>query len=100
MNYRAIQPPNALRGYVVAFWTLECGNRAVADCCPELMFHYSGCFDELIPNGAPILSFASGLHAASDRIRRFRIEGSEFWRHDLSVFSPLPPLRLSRGIPV
>jgi|WetSurMetagenome_2_1015567.scaffolds.fasta_scaffold185651_3 hypothetical protein len=81
MNYRVLQPPSAVRGYVLAYWTLESGHRnspyihrTIADCCPELMFHYSGCFDELIPNGSPVPSFASGLHAATDCIRRFRID--------------------------
>jgi AraC-like DNA-binding protein len=112
MNYRVIQPPNALRGYVLAYWTLESGHRTspyihrtVADCCPELLFHYSGYFDELIPDGAPIPSFASGLHAASDRIRRFRIDqgfgifGATLYPYSLPFLLSASPVELLNATP-
>jgi hypothetical protein len=112
MNDNVIQPPNALRGYVLAYWTLESGHRGspythrtVADCCPELVFHYSGRFDELIPNEAPSPSFTSGLHAASDRIRRFRIDrgfgifGATLYPYSLPFLLSASPVELLNATP-
>ena len=82
MKYTTIQPPKSLAKYVRFFWVLEgeaCMetpyiHRGMADGCAELVFHYTGIFDELLRNGISEKSFTSGLDAQSDRYRRFCID--------------------------
>lgn len=55
MNYQVIPPPAKLAEYVRFFWVLESSepyiHQHTADGCAELLFHYSGTFDELTKNG-------------------------------------------------
>jgi AraC-like DNA-binding protein len=68
--------------YVRYFWVLEGEasvskpyiHRSMADGCAELIFHYSGIFDELIKNCSTEKSFSSGLAGQSQQFRRFLIK--------------------------
>lgn len=99
MNYFTIRPPEKLAGYVRYFWVLEgeasAGkpyfHHSMADGCPELIFHYSGIFDEL-QNDSSEKSFSSGLAGQSQIFRRFIIKqnfgifGVYFYPFALSQF--------------
>ncbi|HEX8549728.1 MAG TPA: helix-turn-helix domain-containing protein [Cytophagaceae bacterium] len=82
MKYFTINPPAKLAGYVRFFWVLEGeaspGNpyihRSMADGCAELLFHYQGTFEELMPDGFSEKSFSSGLAGQSQCHRRFSID--------------------------
>ncbi|MFT3827113.1 MAG: helix-turn-helix transcriptional regulator [Chitinophagaceae bacterium] len=82
MIYYTIPAPPSLAGYIRFFWVLE-GNasgempyvhRSMADGCAELLFHYKGVFDELLPQGGRKASFISGISAPSRQFRRFIID--------------------------
>lgn len=81
MKYITIRPPERLAGYVRYFWALEGEasdgkpyiHHSMADGCPELIFHYSGIFDE-VQNNSTEKSFSSGLAGQSQLYRRFIIK--------------------------
>jgi AraC-like DNA-binding protein len=81
MQYYTISPPEKLARYVRYFWVLEgeasfCNpyvHRSMADGCAELIFHYKGVFDELLPTDKVEKSFAAGLAGQSQHFRRFSI---------------------------
>ncbi len=78
MKFYTIAPPQALTRFVRAYWVLESSapsytHREMADVCPELIFHYRGRFNELIPDGRKERSFISGIHGPSKGISRFHI---------------------------
>lgn len=81
MKYFTITPPDSLAPYVRYFWVLEGEatadkpyvHRSMADGCAELIFHYTGVFDELMHNNSVEKSFSSGLSGQSQRYRRFAI---------------------------
>lgn len=79
MNYCIYKPPQILSDIVRHYWTLD-GNvtsgetyihRTLANFCPELIFHYGGAFEELVPGIGIIKTFTTGIHGQTDRIRRF-----------------------------
>jgi AraC-like DNA-binding protein len=82
MKYFTIKPPEGLAAYVRYFWVLEgeasaghpYTHRSMADGCAELIFHYTGIFDELLSNSTIEKSFSSGLAGPSQVFRRFHIE--------------------------
>lgn len=82
MKYLTFPPPPELARYVRFFWVLEAEvaggtpyvYRSLADGCAELLFHYRGRFDELLPDGRSETSFLSGLHGQSKRYRRFSVQ--------------------------
>ncbi|KIO78905.1 AraC family transcriptional regulator [Pedobacter lusitanus] len=84
MKYFTINPPEKLAAYVRFFWVLEGDatlespyiHRSMADGCAELLFHYQGIFDELIPEKPEEKAFASGLAGQSLLIRRFVIRSN------------------------
>lgn len=79
MRYKIVQPPPSLTSYVRFFWILEAEvmqgtdfvYRSMADGGAELLFHYYGVFDEVLPGGELERSFYAGIHAQSRRTRRF-----------------------------
>jgi AraC-like DNA-binding protein len=82
MNYTTIKPPERLAEYVRYFWVLEGEasvnkpyiHRSMADGCAELIFHYTGIFDELLPNKSIEKSFSAGLAGPSQHFMRFSIQ--------------------------
>jgi AraC-like DNA-binding protein len=82
MKYFTINPPERLAEYVRYFWVLEGEassgqpyvHRSMADGCAELIFHYTGIFDELLKDDATEKSFSSGLAGPSQIFRRFLIK--------------------------
>ncbi len=81
ISYHTIPPPAILAPYVRYYWVLEGAgaytHRSMADGCAELLFHYHGVFNELLPNGTTESSFTCGLSGPSQQHRRFAI-GSSF----------------------
>lgn len=77
MKYYTIPPPPSLSGYVRFFWVLESDDpythRSMADGCVEMVFHYNGIFDEVMPDNKPEKSYASGIQGPSQYFRRFTI---------------------------
>jgi AraC-like DNA-binding protein len=75
--YRTIQPAPKLKDYVRFYWFLESDqpytHYAMADVCPELIFHFKGRFDEVLKNGQRELSFISGISAPTCQTRKFEI---------------------------
>ncbi len=83
LKYHTYLPSKKLEGLVRFFWVFEGDQldetytyRSMADYCSELIFHYKGRFDELTECGNRSESFLSGIHAQTDRYRRFVTEGS------------------------
>ncbi len=78
MIYRTIQPSPKLKDYVRFYWFLESDrpytHYAMADVCPELIFHFKGRFDEVLENGKRELSFISGISAPTSQTRKFEID--------------------------
>src|SRR5436309_3475860 len=78
MKYYTIQPSPKLATYVRMFWVYE-GDasaespyvyRGYADGCTEMVFHYSGVYDQLIDDDL-VGSFAAGIHAQTRKYSRF-----------------------------
>lgn len=84
IRYRTIQPQPSLRPFVRFYWVLESDapgtapyvHRTMADGCAELIFHYSGTFDELGPGDTILPSRHAHLHAQSRHYRRFRTDNA------------------------
>lgn len=82
MKYCTIQPSAALSRHVRYFWVLEGEatfekpyiHRSMADGCAELLFHYKGLFDELMPGNLSQRSFHSGLAGQSQNYSRYKIK--------------------------
>ncbi|MGH2569513.1 MAG: helix-turn-helix domain-containing protein, partial [Bacteroidota bacterium] len=98
--------------YVLSFWVLECDHlekpyihRTMADCCPELLFHYRGRFDELISDTRTEQSFTSGIHAASQKFRRFIINegfgmfGVALYPFAVPLLSGVSPVEIVNTLP-
>jgi AraC-like DNA-binding protein len=88
MKYFAIQPKPSLARYVRCFWVYE-GEaseaapyiyRGFADGCTELVFHYRGPFDRVLPDEACETSIAAGIHAQTRKYTRWIV------RQDWSIF--------------
>jgi AraC-like DNA-binding protein len=82
-NFQRIPPSPRLRPFVRTFWFLE-GNlpaqgsyihRHMADCCPQIFFHYKGLYVELTETG-DVSQGASGIHGQSGFHRRFQTSES------------------------
>ncbi len=79
MYYSVIPPSSKLAGLVRFYWILEAGvsqsvpyvHRTLANPFPELLFHYHGIFRELDAQNRSEASFLTGIHAQTDRVRRF-----------------------------
>ena len=77
MRYYTIPPPASLARYIRCFWVLENDEayiyRSIADGSAEMVFHYNGVFDEIMPSLKIERSFTSGVHGQSRKVRRFII---------------------------
>ncbi|HOO08377.1 MAG TPA: helix-turn-helix domain-containing protein [Cyclobacteriaceae bacterium] len=79
MKYRTIQPTKKLSRFVRFYWSLEGSvpnghpyvHRTLANASPEMIFHYKGSFEELNQSGQTEKTFLTGVHAQTDRVRRF-----------------------------
>ncbi len=84
MIFYTIPPPAALAKYVRVFWVLEHDvpggetyiHRTMADGCAELVFHYKGRFDEILPSGKIEKSFLSGVGGQTTQFNRYSIQES------------------------
>ena len=84
MKYYTFQPGPKLAPYVRAFWVLEGAvtkeqpyiHRTLASFCPEIIFHYSGSFEELAFGNDSEKSFLTGIHAQTRKFRRFIVKES------------------------
>jgi AraC-like DNA-binding protein len=73
MKYYTIPPPVDLADAIQFFWVLEGTpseqspflHRALADCGPELIFYYKGCFDIIAEGLKPEKTFDSGIYGQS-----------------------------------
>ena len=79
MNYQIFEPDKSLKEYVRFYWTLEGHvspdqpyiHRTLANASPELIFHYRGPFEELTLADQAEKTFLTGIHAQTNRVRRF-----------------------------
>lgn len=80
MKYYTIEPPTELADYIQYFWVLEgsasinnpFSHRALADCCPELIFYYNGFFNILTDTSGPLGTFASGVYGQSKQFKKLK----------------------------
>lgn len=81
MRYFSFPPPLALAPYIRFFWVLESDfpgsyvHRTLASGCPEIVFHYSGRFSEVLPSGDTAPSFLSGITGQTTCYNRYAITG-------------------------
>jgi AraC-like DNA-binding protein len=81
MIYQEIQPSPTLAPYVRFFWVLESDlpqgadyiHRTLASGCPEMVFHYTGVFSEILPSGDQAPSFISGITGQTTQYNRYSI---------------------------
>ncbi len=100
MRYVTIAPQARLRDFIRCFWVLEgvsaYTHHAMADTCPELVFHYDGRFDEIRPDGRREQSFAAGINGPSRRTRSYRVAhafgifGVYFYPHAIPLVFDVP----------
>ncbi|AHM62895.1 AraC family transcriptional regulator [Flammeovirgaceae bacterium 311] len=99
--YYTIPPPVQLAPYIRFFWVLESDqpaylHHAMADVCPELVFHYQGQFDEVKANGRREKSSISGLQGQTSHTSRFQINecfgifGTYLYPYTLSLLFGIP----------
>lgn len=82
MKYFTIKPSKKLSDYVRFYWVLEGSvssqqpyiHRTLANASPELIFHYKGPFEELTFSNQSERSFLTGLHAQTNKVRRFIVK--------------------------
>lgn len=109
MVYRVIPPPPHLAEYIRFYWVLENAtayvHRAMADGCAEMIFHYSGSFDEITRDNKLEKSFLSGLHGPSKNFRRFStttgfgIFGVYLYPFAVPLLFDLPTSEISNQMP-
>lgn len=81
MRYITIPPCALLSPYVRYFWELVSDSsgsyvhRTLASGCPEIVFHYSGAFSEILPSGDTVPSFISGITGQTTCFNRYAITG-------------------------
>lgn len=99
--YYTIPPPAHLARFVRFFWVLESDqssylHQAMADVCPELVFHYRGQFDEIKANGVREKSSISGLQGQTSNTSRFQIHqcfgifGTYLYPYTLTLLFGIP----------
>lgn len=109
MKYITIPPSASLANYVRFFWILESNepgytHRSMADVCPEMVFHYKGCFNE-ITNGLKEPASISALQGPSTRIRRFSIDdafgilGVYLYPYAIPVLFGIPSTEVNNEMP-
>ncbi len=117
VTYETFPPPPHLEPFLRFFWVLEYDepgylHRGLADPCAELVVHYQGLFDELLPGGGMQSSYVTGLNGPTRQVRLFRTEerfgifGAYFYPHALpalfgvpaqAVFDQMPDLYEAMG---
>lgn len=112
MTYLTFPPSPGLRHVVRYFWALEGKahkdtpyiHRTLATGCPELLFHYKGCFEELEADQVKA-SFITGIHGQTGLYRRFRISedfgifGVLLYPHAISALFDLPAMEIRDELP-
>jgi AraC-like DNA-binding protein len=113
MIYYTIKPSAKLADFVQYFWIFE---GAAADHEPfelrtpasgfaELLFHYKGIFQEITADQSSEASFSSGIHAQTDRHRRFSITqnfgmiGVRLYPYALHVLFGIPAVEFVNNLP-
>lgn len=109
LNYATISPNARLNGLIRSYWILESDSAythyGMADVCTEMIFHYTGRFDELTGNGGYTPSFLSGIQGPGSRTRQFRIGhgfgifGVYFYPHALSTLFHIPAEAITNEMP-
>lgn len=113
MKYSTFPPPANLSNYIRFFWVFEGSafdaqpyiHRTPANVCPELIFHYHGAFHE-VPSDETIQgSFQAGVHAQTDRFRRFIVKenfgifGIYLYPYALPALFGIPADELTNELP-
>ena len=109
MKYYTIPPSASLANFVRFFWVLESTgltytHRSMADVCPEMVFHYSGCFEEIREGKTEPASIAV-LQGPLTRIRRFKIDkafgifGVYLYPYSIPFLFGIPATELSNEMP-
>lgn len=109
MIYQTYPPSEKIKDYVRYYWTLESNepytHYSMADACPELLFHYSGLFDELYDNGKKEKSFTAGVHGQTHFTRKFYIDkgfgifGVYLFPHAITHIFGIPANVISNEMP-
>lgn len=109
MKYLEYKPSAKYADFIKAFWVLEGDatyqHYSLADVCPELLFHYNGCFDEILQNNNIEKTFTSGIHGQTFKPRKFSIDkafgifGVSFYPHALPLIFGLPANELTNEMP-
>lgn len=109
LSYSTMSPSQPLAGFVKSYWILESDEAythyAMADVCAEMVFHYSGQFDELVEDEAYSPSFLAGIQGPSSRTRQFRsdrafgIFGIYFYPHALGSLFNISTAALTNEMP-
>lgn len=82
MIYYKLKPTKKLSDYVQFYWILEVNisnqkpyiHRTLANSSPELIFHYKGPFEELTFAEQHEKTFLTGIHAQTNKVRRFIVK--------------------------
>lgn len=108
MHYQTIAPSKQFAGIVRHYWVLESDlpytHYSMADSCPELLFHYRGIFDELLPLGQRQRSYTAGLNGATHQPRRFQVQqgfgifGLYLYPHAIPLLFGLPGSALTNQL--
>jgi AraC-like DNA-binding protein len=113
MKYYTIPPPASLAGLVRFFWVLETSegdeeaytHRSMADGCAEMIFHYKGVFEELLPANDTKPSGISGIAGPSRQFTGFRIQedfgifGAYLFPFAIPRFFGIPAATISNQLP-
>jgi len=109
LSYSTIAPSLQLGDFVKSYWILESNEAythySMADVCTEMVFHYSGRFDELMTGKEDSPSFSAGIQGPSSRPRQFRTErgfgifGVYFYPHAITSLFNISAEALSNEMP-
>lgn len=113
MQYLRIEPSKKLSHYVWFYWMLE-GNvssdnpyihRTLANASPELIFHYKGPFEELTFTNQIEKTFLTGIHAQTNKVRRFIVKsdfgifGVFLQPYAIPALFGIPSLKIKNELP-
>lgn len=109
MNYQTYPPSEKTNDLVRYYWALESDepytHYSLADVCPELLFHYSGQFDEIYDHGQSEKSFTAGVHGQTHSTRKFHINksfgifGVYLFPHAITQIFGIPANEISNEMP-
>ncbi|PSL47901.1 AraC-like DNA-binding protein [Chitinophaga niastensis] len=104
MNYQTTLPPKHLAHIIRFFWELQSDSAythfGMADACAEMLFHYQGAFDEMLPNGKTEKSFSSGIQGVTEVRRKYVVDtgfgifGVYFYPHAVPLLFGMPATEL------